>query len=272
MLRNSLGGAAAVWLAFTAGAWAQDAPPLAVDPAPPAAPPATEVVGQFDADKDGQLLGEELDRARDFLRALRGAVGDRPRSARPPRDGLGDGVGEGDQPLRERGARGGRGERGRRGGPPPAGDAPPFEIGDGQGPPRPEGPRDGEGNPRPPQQRPDQTARLFREFDDNEDGQLNREEFTALMGALRERRGPGAGFGPRGDAVGPPDGREGQRGGEGSGPPRGRRGGGFGPPRGDGPAADSPRGPRREGEGGLRPGRDGDVGQAFQPDASREVA
>jgi hypothetical protein len=254
MLRKYLGGGAAVWLALTAGAWAQDARPAA-DPAPATAPPANEAVGQFDADQDGQLLGEELERARDFLRALRGVVGDRPRNAGPPRAGGGGG----DRPMRERGGRGGRGERGRDDGPPPAGDAPPFEIGGGERPPRPEGPRDGEGDGRPPQQRPNQVARLFREFDDNEDGQLNREEFTALMGALRERRGPGAADGPQGDAVGPPERPEGRRGGgEGGGPPRGRRGGeGFGPPR------------RDNREGGRRPPGDGDVGQAFQPDVSR---
>jgi ribonuclease E len=252
MLRKSLAGGAVVWLALAAVTWGQDAPPPAADPAPAAAPPANEAVGQFDSNGDGQLLGQELDRARNFLRALRGVVGDRPREARAPREG------DGERPMRERGGRGGgRGERGRRGDGPPAGEAPPFEIGDGEGPPRPQGPRDGEQDGGPPRQRPDQTARLFREFDDNEDGQLNRDEFTALMGALRERRGPGAAAGPpEGEAIGPPDGREGRRRDGGEGPPRGRRGGGDNGP------------PRREG----RLPRDGEVGQAFHPGAPLEVA
>lgn len=256
MLWKSFGGGAALWLALSASAWAQDAPPVdaADNGEAGATAPAEEVatpnpaMGQFDADSDGQLIGDELRRARDFMQALRGAMGNRERQAGPPRDGDGRG------PMRDRG---GRGERGRRGGPPPAGEAPPFEIGDGQGPPRPEGPPEGgDDGGRPPRQRPDQSARLFREFDDNEDGQLNRDEFIALMGALRERRGPGYGAGP---PEGGPDRPERRRGGEGGGPPRGRRGGdGFGPPRGE------------DEEGGRRPPRDGDVGQSGRPDALRE--
>jgi hypothetical protein len=256
MLRKYFGGGAALWLALSAGAWAQDAPPVdaqpsgdAADSAPADGAEANEAVSQFDSDSDGQLLGDELRRARDFMQALRGAMGNRDRAAGPPRDG------DGRRPLRD------RDERGRRGGLPAPEDAPPFEIGDGPRPPRPEGPGEAGGDGAPPRQRPDQSMRLFREFDDNEDGQLNRDEFTALMGALRERRGLGTENGPRGDAIGPPDRPEDRRGfGEGGGPPRGRRGEGFGPP-------------RREGrEGARRPPRDGDGGQAFQPDASRDVA
>jgi hypothetical protein len=227
-----------------------------------------EVVEQFDANSDGELNGDELGRARRFLRALRGLVGDRddrprgegrrdrPRADRPddadPAGPPYEGV-EGDRPRGDRGLR--RGDRRR-------------PRAEGAGP-----PDDG------PRSRRDEPRRLFREFDADENGQLNPEEFAALMGSVDERRGPrgpGAGpdgppEGPRVGPGGPPEGRPFRR----RGPPDGEGGPEFRGPDGPPPGADygdreEPRGRRfrpRDGERGRRPPQpDGGDAPAWEGD------
>jgi hypothetical protein len=220
-------------------------------------------IGQFDADSDGVLSGEEIIQAREFLQALRRAIGERrdERGPRPPRErggearrGLRDRGSDGDGPAEEGAPR--RPRRPREAGEPGAPGEP--------GPPRPRGPRE-------PGVRP---MALFDEFDADSDGELNREEFQALMGAMRERQGFG----------GPP--REGGPEGPGDRPGRGfgRRGGprdgdpGFGgPPNGEGDDGGDPgRRPRRRGRGGDEgrpPREDGTPAESeappFEPEEGR---
>ncbi len=225
------------WLAPMAaaqeGARPDEAPPTAATPAEEASGDAA--IGQFDADSDGVLTGEEIRQAREFLQALRRAIGERrdERGPRPPRE-------RGDEARRGFGDRGpggdGAAEDGATRRPRRAREA--GEPGE-PGPPRPGGPRD-------PGVRP---MALFNEFDADSDGQLNREEFRALMGALRER--PGFGGPPRdGDPDGPGD-----RPGRGF----GRRGG----PRGGDPGLDGP--PADEGDPGRRERRRGRGGEGRPP-------
>lgn len=141
---------------------------------------------EFDTDKDGKLSDEERQKMRETMRERFGERGPRNREGRPE----------------------GRGPEGRRG---------PGQGGRmGEGPHR--GP-EGRGGP------PVRPEILFTMFDANEDGQLNREEFRALAGAMhrlasrghgemrrgpdqmrRGPRGPEDRRGPRPDRPGRPDG------------------------------------------------------------------
>ncbi len=253
MLRTKVLCAALMWLISAAVATAQEGPPPGD---PPAGPPSPEAVhknalGQFDADGDGALIGEELGRARAFLQALRGVVGDRGPREGGPRERAGRGGDGQRRPFRgDRPGRGGPDRGGPdRGGPPEFGDAPPWNGGDAR-PPRPgvepDEARGAEG-PRPPRvPRGPAMMRLFEEFDGDSSGSLSREEFAELMGAFRERRDAsqgGRGGPPRdGDPVGPPNGPGGPGGPDLEGAPDQ----GFGPPPGDGRP---PRGGRDRGRG-----------------------
>jgi hypothetical protein len=280
---NQFKWAASVMLAslLAAGAYAQDDRPAGPpDEGGPSPELNLEVIEQFDANSDGELNGDEVGRARRFLQALRGLVGDRgdrprgegrcdrPRADRPdepgPKGPPEEGV-EGDRPPGDR-PRGDRGLRGDWRRPRADGEGPPAE--------RPRGPRD-------------EPRRMFKEFDADGNGELNPEEFAALMGALDQRRGPrgpGAGpdgppEGPRFGPGGPPDGRPFRR----RGPPDGGEGGPeFRGPGGPPPGAEDGdrEGPRRfrprDGERGRRPAPpdggdappwDGDEPVGDEPDA-----
>jgi hypothetical protein len=262
MLRTKMLCASLLWLTTATVATAQDSPSPGD---PPAGAPSPEAVhanalGQFDADGDGALIGEELGRARDFLQALRGLVGDRGPRERGPRDGEGRRRPlRGDRTDRDRAERGGP----DRGAPPEFGDAPPWDGGDVRPPgeggnaDEADGPERG---PRPQRiPRGQAMMRLFEEFDGDSSGSLSREEFAELMGAFRERRGPGGP--PRdGDPIGPPNGPRGPEfeGASDQGPPSGDgrppRGG-----RGRGRGFSGPDGPPEGFQGGDRPrGRGGD--------------
>lgn len=209
---------------------------------PPQGGPAMKqkLLDNFDTNKDGTLDHQE---ARAIGRALRenfdvGPPGDRGPEGRRRPDGPPRGEGRGPEGRRGRGP--GRPEDGDRG----PGDRGPRGPRDGRGP---EG--FGRGGPggRPPG--PPNPERLFNRFDENEDGSLSLEEFTALTHHMRERmamgppmgRGPGfeRGRGPEGRGFdGPP--RDGERRGgkRGEGRPGGRRGGP--PPGPDGPSPADP--------------------------------
>jgi hypothetical protein len=116
---------------------------------------------------------------------------------------------------------------------------------------------------------------LFKRFDADANGELNPEEFRGLMGALRERRGPGdPPDGPRfGRRPSPPEGRPGP---EVEGPPGPPPATGAGPPEGAPPRrfrpGDGERGERnrrdrerRDGERGRRPPREGGDDTEFTP-------
>lgn len=244
---------------------------------PPAPPPANAddaegrapIIKQFDANGDGELNADEIGRARQFMQALRRELGDRMEQRRGDRGPRGERGERGDEPRgdRPRPAR----EFGRRGpgdeGPPLEGDGPrgerrrrdserrDSERRDGER-------RDGERGPRaagdegppetgaPPRRPGGEPMQLFKRFDADANGELNPEEFRGLMGALRERRGPG----------GPPDGsRFGRR----PGPPEGVPGPRAERPPGPPPAADGGPPPRR-----FRPG-DGERGERNRGDRNR---
>jgi hypothetical protein len=215
---------------------------------PPKGDPAMKqkLLDNFDANKDGTLDHKE---ARAIGRALRenfdvGPPGDRGPEGRRRPDGPPRGEGRGPEGRRGRGPGGpddgDRGPRGPRGG-------------EGRGP-EGRGPEGfGRGGPggRPPG--PPNPERLFNRFDENEDGSLSLEEFTALTHHMRERmamrppmgRGPGfeRGRGPEGRGFdGPP--RDGERRGDGRSEGRrggGRRGGPPGPPPADSPTDSAPK-------------------------------
>jgi hypothetical protein len=121
--------------------------------------------------------------------------------------------------------------------------------------------------------------RMFDEFDADGDRELDRAEFRALIGALRERGGLIGPRPPRIDGPGDrPDGRgrrPGARDGEGLAPRRERDGALDGPPGpppqpGDpGPAGPPPRG-RRVREGGDRPPSDPVPEAEIPPDVSND--
>jgi hypothetical protein len=265
--------------ASAAIAAAQDDAPAPPPGPPEGAGPRRAVIEQFDADGDGALDDEEVGRARAFLQALRGEIGDRMRARREAR-----GERDGDPPAAEgapsraddaspraedpRGDRPRRDRRFReRGGRPPLADAPPgLDVSPGPGgPPRPEGPPPRDGDP----------MRLFERFDRDGNGELNRREFAQLMGALAERRGRPGGR-PEGPRFGPGRGPDGLP----PGPPDGGGGPAFGRPEGPPPdRADGDRGARRfrprDGERPRRPASDDastDLPEAppFDPPADAE--
>jgi hypothetical protein len=165
------------WLCALAAAGALGAAARAQDAPPPAAPPAEspeaealrqEAIGQFDLDDDGALTGDEVGRARAFLQALRGEVGDR---------------------VRQRGRGGDRPPRPGRS-TPPEDVAPAPEL-------APPAPRDPGPPPRPPRDGRRGPMATFEQFDADGDGLLNRDEFLGFWNSLGDRPG----------RMGPPDGR-----------------------------------------------------------------
>jgi hypothetical protein len=209
-------------------------------------------------------LGEqEQRRARAFLQALRRELGDRGDRARDAERRRAARDGDRDRP------------RGPRDGDPRAGDGrrPPRDgdLGPGE-------PEIGDQPPRPPRG-PARPMQLFAEFDADANGELNRDEFGALMAALRERGGlrgigPGQPDGPR---FGPRDRGDDARRGRRPGPPReGERPLGEAP-RFEGPAdpppefdGDSPPGPP-QGDGrerGRRPPRDSEESDSANADTN----
>ena len=157
---------------------------------------------EFDADKDGQLSDEERQKMRETMRERFGSRG--------PRGGEGS----------ER-----RGPEGR------PGDGPGDRFGEGPGR---RGPEGRGGPPVPPEI-------MFTMFDTNDDGQLSREEFRVLAGAMhriamRGHDGPRPPFDRDQYRRGPRDGRP-PRGPEGRGPrpDRPQRPDGDGPPTSEGP-------------------------------------
>ena len=231
---------------LAAGAFAQEA-----DPGPPpggspeAAAAQQKAMQQFDADGDGQFSLEELGQARAFLQDLRRAISDRrgdrePRRAgdepRPPRDrGPRAAAGPQDEAAPGEGPRRPRGLRDRR---PPRPGAGPEE-------PLTEAPRwNDDGGDEPPRAlRGGDPMRLFERFDADGNGELNRDEFRDVMGAIRERSPGGGPEGPRagdrGDPAGPRElGRRGPR--------------EAGPPRSEGDEPNPPRRPLRPRDGERR--------------------
>ncbi|MBD13865.1 MAG: hypothetical protein CMJ72_01720 [Planctomycetaceae bacterium] len=184
-----------------------------------------KILNEFDDDGDGRLNENERANAREEMQGRRGrGGGQRGPAARGPRDRDGEG----------------RGPNARRRG--PGNDGPP-----GEGPRRrgPEGRRGfqerggPEGRSGRGQHVPPDPEHVFNRFDENEDGQLSRQEFMRLSHAMREMRERG----------GPPRqefGRQGPRGERGPGSERGLRGGDDKGPRGA-------RGFRGEGDGDRRP-------------------
>ncbi len=204
-----------------------------------------KMLEEFDADGDGELSDDERATAREEMRGRRGKDGAKGRregkgGKGPPSperlfekfDADGDNqlsreefmeLAKSMQEHRERHRRSkgqaGKGS-GRRGGPPEGRPGPPREgrrdfgsrpelqnPGDRPGPP----PRGKEGRrgkgPEGHGRRPPNPGKLFDRFDENEDGQLSREEFMELAHSMRERHGRGK------DRMG--KGRDGRKGGPG---------------------------------------------------------
>lgn len=220
-----------------------DAPPGPLPGGSPDGAQRSPAVELFDVDGDGALNDDEIGRARSLLQELRSHLGERMRQRRGERDAVGER--DGDAPRGDR-ARDGRTERGGDRRLPRAAD-------------------EARGPAAPPRGEP---MRLFGRFDADGNGELNRDEFSRLMGEIGDRRGPGGPpegrrFGPGG----PPDGLPG--------PPEGRPDGRRfrrppTPPEGDrGPEADRPAGPPTEAGDADRDGppprrfrpRDGDRGR-----------
>jgi hypothetical protein len=208
----------AVAAAATLGAVAraQEAPPAerASAESPEAAALRQEAIGQFDLNDDGALTGDEVGRARAFLQALRGEVGDRVRQR---------GRGGERRPIPARDPRGDNG-------------APPPEL---------VPPQTGEpGQPPPPREGRRGPMATFEQFDADGDGLLNRDEFLGFWNSLGDRPGRmGPPEGRRfGGPVGGPDARDrgDRRDGSPDRPDRERRRdrGRGGPPRDGGPGLD----------------------------------
>ena len=233
-------GAALVGASAVYGQQATEAPqeeaPAAADDAAGREGLGKALKEHFDGNHDGALDEAERGKLREFIRERMQEFGGRrgegergPRGPRGPR-------GEGRRPRgpEGRGPEGGpegfgppprwNGQVGPEGGPGPDGPGPGPELGGPQGPPPPDGgPPEGRGpRGRGPGGRGPGPMAMFDEFDEDKDSKLDREEFGALLGRLREMRPPGP---PRawgeGRRFGPPEG--------------GRDGRGFGRGRPEGP-------------------------------------